>query len=65
MKSDLFPSIAAHLAGLITPLSEIGEPHQAGGRKLVEWIRTHHRSGETLPCSWFAQGTLGGAPSVR
>lgn len=48
MKDDLFPSVAAHLAGLITPLDAIGEPHRGAGRELADWVSTHRRSGETL-----------------
>jgi arsenate reductase len=47
-KAALFPRIAAHLAELITPLDEIGQPHQAAGRQLAEWLSAHHRCEERL-----------------
>jgi len=48
-KDTLLPRIAAHLEGLITPLSEIASLHQDAGRRLAEWLSTHHRRGEVLP----------------
>jgi arsenate reductase len=49
MEDHLFPRIAAHLAGLITPLGGIGEPHRSAGRALAEWVSARRRPGETLP----------------
>ncbi len=48
-RDTLFPTIAAHLEGLVTTLNEIAEPHQTAGRRLAEWVGEHHRHGKALP----------------
>jgi len=48
-RDTLFPTIAAHLDGLVTTLNEIAEPHRTAGRRLAEWVGEHHCHGEALP----------------